>query len=365
MSRFIEVKENTRTIYNIYIENSYDYLNNIFDMEVLHKKKVCIISDTTISPFYMDEVVKKIGSFVKKVETFIISPGEEYKNLDTVNQVYEYLIQCDFERSDLLIALGGGVVGDLTGFVAATYLRGIDFIQMPTTLLSMVDSSVGGKTGVDFLSYKNMIGAFHQPKAVYINTSVLNTLSPEQYYSGFGEIIKYGLIRDEDFYSWLKKNNLSLLNKELFLIEEMIYKSCVYKQNIVELDPTEQNERALLNFGHTLGHSIEKLMKFKLLHGTCVAIGMIAASYISFTRGNITKAQLKDIESTLINFNLPTRALNLNIEEILAGTKKDKKIEAGKIKFILLESIGCAVIDKNISDEEMKNAIKYIVNIER
>lgn len=362
MSCVITVKENALPIYDIHIEHNYKSLYKAIEGLNIKNGKACIVSDTNISKHYMSEVVERIKDYVEVVKTYIITPGEEYKNLDTVKGLYEYLIQSKFDRQDILIALGGGVVGDLTGYTAATYLRGIRFIQLPTSLLAMVDSSIGGKTGVDFLAYKNMVGAFHQPKEVYININTLNTLNEEQFSSGLGEVIKYGLIKDPEYYNWLKANADKILNKDVSTLEEMILRSCENKRIVVEKDPTEQGERALLNFGHTIGHSIEKLMNFQLLHGNCVAIGMVAASYISYMRENISETDLNDIIDTLKMFHLPTKVTKLNINEVVDATKNDKKMEAGTIKFILLESIGNAIIDKTVTDQEMQKAIEFIMD---
>ncbi len=361
MSHVITVKENELPIYDIHIEKDYGQLYKALEMLKITNGKVCIVSDTNISVHYISEVSNLVKEYAKDVKTYTLTPGEEHKNLSTVNALYEFLIESKFDRQDLLIALGGGVVGDLTGYTAATYLRGIRFIQMPTSLLAMVDSSIGGKTGVDFLAYKNMIGAFHQPKEVYINLSTLFTLSDEQFYSGFGEVIKYGLITDPEYYQWLKDNASRILSKDMVALEEMIVRSCENKRVVVEKDPTEQGDRALLNFGHTIGHSVEKLMDFKLLHGNCVSIGMVAASYLSFLRGNITKEELDDIIETLKLYHLPTTITKLNIDEIIDATKNDKKMEAGNIKFILLQTIGHAIIDKTVTDLEMKQAIEFIM----
>ena len=210
-----------------------------------------------------------------------------------------------FERRDILIALGGGVTGDLTGYAAATYLRGIGFIQIPTSLLSQVDSSIGGKTGDDFSSYKNMVGAFHQPELVYSNVSTLKSLTKRQYISGLGEIIKHGLIKNAAYYRWLKENREDILARDTAVMMEMIKVSDEIKKNVVESDPFEKGERAKLNFGHTLGHSVEKLMDFKMLHGECVSIGMAAAAGISYERGLISRDDFDDVINTLEDFMLP------------------------------------------------------------
>lgn len=361
MSKLLTVTENNSPIYNIMIENDYHRLHEVFEQLNTKAHRICIVSDTTISKHYLNTVLEIAKDYATVVETFTLTPGEQFKNLDSVNQLYEHLILSKFDRKDFLIALGGGVVGDLTGFVAATYLRGISFIQMPTTLLSMVDSSIGGKTGVDYCAYKNMIGAFKQPKAVYININTLKTLTDTQYYSGFGEVLKYGYIRDPEFDIWLKENVKKLLEKEDTAVEYMIYRSCDNKRFIVERDPQESGERALLNFGHTLGHAIEKLMDFRLLHGECVSIGMVAASYISYKRGNITLEAFEEIKTSLQAFQLPISIPKLDKAQVLAVTKNDKKMDAGKIKFILLEKVGTAIIDSTVTEEEIESGIAYVM----
>ena len=259
-----------------------------------------------------------------------------------------------------MIALGGGVVGDLTGFTAATYLRGIDFIQVPTSLLSEVDSSIGGKTGVDFMQYKNMVGAFYQPKLVYMNLNVLKTLPKDQLISGFGEILKHGLIRNYDYFLWMNEHEKEILALDYNTLEEMVYQSCLIKRDVVERDPKEKGERALLNFGHTIGHAVEKLSDFGLSHGVCVGLGMVAASYISCQQGNLTKEQLSFIEETLKHFGLLIRVSGQNPDDVLRTTKLDKKMVGNQIKFILLKTPGDAYIEKNLTDEQILEGIFYI-----
>lgn len=360
MSKILNVKENGEPIYDIRIEENYDAFEDVLRQLKTAGHRICIVSDTTISRHYMEDVIEIAKDYASEVGTFTLKPGEEYKNLESVNKLYEYLIQSKFDRKDFLIALGGGVVGDLTGFVAATYLRGISFIQMPTTLLSMVDSSIGGKTGVDFAAYKNMVGAFKQPKAVYINTSTLKTLTERQYYSGFGEVTKYGYIKDKEFDDWIKAHLDALLQMEPEALEYMIYRSCFNKREVVEEDPKELGIRAILNFGHTLGHAIEKMMDFQLLHGECVSIGMVAAAYMSFKRNMISKEDLDAITATLQKLNLPTSVKQLDEESLIDITKNDKKMESGKIKFILLDGIGNAVIDNSVTTEEMLEGFRYV-----
>lgn len=361
MAQVLTVNHDGKPIYDIRLEDSYKNLKLIFDRVDITNRKVCIVTDSNVGQHYLETVVRLLKSDAAKVDTFVFPAGEENKTLYTVKDLYEHLILSGFDRKDLLVALGGGVVGDLTGYAAATYLRGISFIQMPTSLLSMVDSSIGGKTGVDFDSYKNMVGAFHQPKGVYINLNTLNSLSEKQYNSGLGEIIKHGLIKDNEYYEWLKQNIAKIKDRDLLTLQDMVYRSCIIKRTVVEKDFKESGERALLNFGHTIGHSVEKLMNFKLFHGECVAIGMVAATYISYQRGNILKEEFEDVVKTIKEFNLPITITGISREEILKITKYDKKMNAGKINFVLLDEIGKAVIDSSVSDEEILKALDYII----
>ena len=255
----------------------------------------------------------------------------------------------------MLIALGGGVGGDLTGFAAATYLRGVDFVQVPTSLLSQVDSSIGGKTGVDFQSYKNMVGAFYMPKLVYINIRTLETLSEREFHSGLGEVIKHGLIRDKDYYAWIKENREAIARREPEVLAQMVEGSCKIKRAVVEEDPREQGIRALLNFGHTFGHSIEKLMDFSLTHGECVGIGCVLAAAMSRKRGYISEKEYEDIAEMFGYFDFPAVPEQLKPEEIIRETRHDKKMEHGTIKFILLRAVGEADIFKDVSEAEMRD----------
>ncbi|MGN0169048.1 MAG: 3-dehydroquinate synthase, partial [Acetatifactor sp.] len=299
------------------------------------------------------------GKCLKAVK-YVFPNGEEYKNLDTVREIYKFLIEEGFDRKDMLLALGGGVVGDTTGFVAATYLRGIDFVQVPTTLLSQADSSIGGKTGVDFDGYKNMVGAFKMPSLVYMNIQVLTTLDDRQFFSGFGEVMKHGLIKDAMFYEWLIENMYEICERNLDVLQEMLIKSCTVKKLVVEKDPTEQGDRALLNFGHTIGHAVEKAKNFELYHGECVALGCVAAAYISWKRELLSMEEYYEIRDMFVPFYLPISVDGIDPEEILRLTKSDKKMESGRIKFVLLKKIGKAVIDRTVTDEEILAAINEI-----
>ena len=351
-----------QAIYDIVMANDFSVLGDEMKRLGTECRKLCIVTDSNVAPLYLDEVKRILASHAAGVETFIFNAGEEHKNLNTVRELYEFLIRKQYDRSDMLIALGGGVTGDLCGFAAATYLRGIPFIQIPTTLLSQVDSSIGGKTGVDFDSYKNMVGAFYMPDLVYINAATLLTLTKEQFVSGMGEVLKHGLIRDREYYEWLWNHRREILQRDLDVCREMVRVSDEIKRQVVEADPREQGERALLNFGHTLGHAIEKLKNFELPHGQCVALGCIAAAELSAMRGMIDQAEVSEIRERFLQFGFPVAADGLEASEIIRATKNDKKMEAGKIKFILLESIGQALVDKTVTDEEMRQALPAILS---
>lgn len=361
MAKSIPVTSGGTQIYSIELTQDFSTLcNHLQQLGYQQEQKICIVTDSHVGPLYVEELKVLLHDTFASVFVYTFEAGEHNKNLETVNGLYEHLIQNHFDRRDLLIALGGGVVGDLTGFAAATYLRGIDFIQVPTTLLSQVDSSIGGKTGVDFLQYKNMVGAFYQPKLVYINLSTLKSLPERQIVSGMGEIIKHGLIKDGAYYHWLVQKHDAILKLEPETIEEMIYRSCNIKREVVEKDPTEKGERALLNFGHTIGHAIEKLCDFSLYHGECVGLGILAAAYLSMKLGNITETDLEDIRTCLISFGFQTHIQGLVLQDILDATKSDKKMVGNQVKFILLSDIGNAYIYRELSDAQIMDGIAYV-----
>lgn len=351
---------NKKPCYSIVFSTDWNELvMELSEME-LQDRKICIITDSNVDPIYGEDVTNAIQPCCKEVFRFVFPAGEENKNLDTVKDAYVFLIQNHFDRKDLLIALGGGVVGDLTGFVAATYLRGIDFIQVPTTLLAQADSSIGGKTGVDFDGYKNMVGAFKMPKLVFMNFETLKTLDERQYYSGFAEIMKHGLIKDAEFYEWLLENMYEIHERDLSVLKEMLQRSCMVKKLVVEKDPTEQGDRALLNLGHTIGHAIEKAKNFALFHGECVALGCVAAAYISWKKEMLAMEEYYEIRDMFVPFCLPITVDGISPEEVLKLTKSDKKKDGDHIKFILLKKIGKAVIDTSVTDDEILAAIKEI-----
>lgn len=356
----LTVHLNQKPIYNIEYSDSFNGLVDYIQQLGYGQRKVCVVSETNVASLYMDAILLLLEECCKKAVSFVFPEGEESKNLDTVRSLYEKLIIEKFDRNDVLIALGGGVVGDLTGYTAATYLRGIDFIQIPTSLLSQVDSSIGGKTGVDFDSYKNMVGAFHMPKLVFMNLKVLDTLSVRQFNSGMGEIVKHGIIKDKAYFDWLNANKDSIKAKDFDTLYEMVRRSCIVKKNVVENDPTEKGERALLNFGHTLGHAIEKYMNFEFLHGECVFIGVLLATIISYNKGLISKEDKELVFDTVNAFDVPKLPKDLDIAKVVSYTKNDKKVTGDKIKFVLIKNIGEAYIDMDVTDEDMKKSIEEL-----
>ena len=360
MAERLNVSMNRKPCYDIVFSTGWAELTEELSEMDLKERKICICTDSNVDPLYGDAVEAALAPCCKTVVRFVFPAGEEHKNLDTVKDAYVFLIQAGFDRKDVLIALGGGVVGDLTGFVAATYLRGIDFIQVPTTLLAQADSSIGGKTGVDFDGYKNMVGAFKMPKLVFMNFETLKTLDDRQFYSGFAEIMKHGLIKDAEFYEWLLENMYEIHDRDLAVLAEMLQRSCMVKKLVVEKDPTEQGDRALLNLGHTIGHAIEKAKHFELFHGECVALGTVAAAYISWKKEFLSMEEYYEIRDMFVPFHLPISIDGISPEEVLQLTKSDKKKDGDHIRFVLLKKIGKAVIDTSVTEDEILAAIREI-----
>lgn len=351
---------NKKPCYTIVFDQSFGGLWEELSALECEGRRLCIVTDSKAGGIYDGEILSLLEGRCRKVVKYVFPEGEESKTLDTVRGIYRFLIEEGFDRRDMLLALGGGVVGDVTGYAAATYLRGIDYVQLPTTLLAQADSSIGGKTGVDFDGYKNMVGAFWMPKLVYMNLAALRTLEDRQFYSGFAEVMKHGLIRDGAFYEWLIEHMYEICERDLDVLQEMLVRSCEIKRQVVEKDPTEQGDRALLNFGHTIGHAIEKAKNFKLYHGECVALGAVAAAYISWKKGLLEMEEYYEIRDMFVPFCLPVSVDCLDPQEILRLTKSDKKMESGSIKFVLLKKVGKAVIDRTVTDEEILAAIDEI-----
>ena len=355
------VKRGNEFHYPIYFEQDFKGLSEALSKEHLTGRRICLVCDRNTFSLYAEEVKKELEKAAEEVCVFSFPAGEENKNLHTVSKLYTFLIEREFDRKCVLAALGGGVTGDLTGFAAATYLRGIDFIQIPTTLLAQVDSSVGGKTGVDMDQYKNMVGAFCQPRLVYMNLNTLKTLSEREFICGMGEVLKTGLICDGEFFRFVCREQKKIRNLDSALLTSVVRRCCEIKAGVVERDPKEQGERALLNLGHTVGHAVEKLKDFTLGHGQCVGLGLHAAAFLSKERGLLTEEEYREILLGLKGYDLPLKTEGLQAEKVLAATKKDKKMEQGQIKFILMDGIGKSFIDKTVTDEELLQAVEEIL----
>ncbi|MEI6334676.1 MAG: 3-dehydroquinate synthase [Methylococcaceae bacterium] len=314
-------------------------------------RQVMVVTNTTIAPLYLDKVLKNLQGFA--VETVILPDGEQFKTLETVTHIFDKLLAGKFSRNATLIALGGGVIGDMGGFAAACYQRGIAFIQIPTTLLAQVDSSVGGKTGVNHPLGKNMIGAFYQPQCVIADADVLDTLDDRQLSAGLAEVIKYGLIRDPEFFEWLETNINALLTRDKQALAYAIERSCINKAEIVSEDETETGVRATLNLGHTFGHAIETGSGYgTYLHGEAVAIGTCQAADLSRRKGWLTDADVDRIIALFKKCNLPTNPpKQLDSDRFLELMAVDKKNVNGQIRLILLSKIGVATLPIDVDQD--------------
>ncbi len=325
----------------------------------IHGQQVLVVTNETVAPLYLEKCLAALGDF--RTETVILPDGEQYKNLDVLNTIYDALLTHHFDRRCTLIALGGGVVGDMTGFAAASYQRGVNFIQIPTTLLSQVDSSVGGKTGVNHPRGKNMIGAFHQPQCVIADINTLNTLDDRQLSAGIAEVIKYGLINDIEFVAWLEANMGKLLQRDSEALAYAIKFSCQDKANIVAADEKEAGQRALLNLGHTFGHAIETGMGYgEWLHGEAIAAGMVLAAELSNRLGWIDSATVSRISALIAAARLPTRPpKEMTVEQFLELMAVDKKVIDGRLRLILMTALGQAVIAEDLDSQLIAEVIKH------
>jgi 3-dehydroquinate synthase len=327
----------------------------------LKRKQVAIVSNTTVAPLYMQTLVDVLTQTGVQVIQIVLPDGEAYKNSETLNLIYDALLQNRCERSTTLIALGGGVIGDLTGYAAATYLRGVPFIQIPTTLLSQVDSSVGGKTGINHPLGKNMIGAFYQPKVVLADIDTLSTLPAREFSAGVAEVIKYGLIRDADFFAWLETNMHLLMSLDEQVLSYAIYRSCQNKAEVVAADEHEAGERALLNLGHTFGHAIENAMGYGVwLHGEAVAAGTMLAADLSQRLGWLNKQDLARISAIFKQAKLPLTPPKLTPDKYLALMQLDKKVADGQIRLVLQQGIGKAIMTADYDKALLNQTLEAI-----
>ena len=355
----INVNLNERS-YPIYIGEGVLSDEKLFS-EHLDSKQALVVTNELIAPLYLEILEAHLTGI--DYEVLILPDGETQKNLESFNTVITRLMEKKFSRTCILIALGGGVIGDLTGFAAACYQRGVKFIQIPTTLLAQVDSSVGGKTAVNHELGKNMIGAFHQPVAVYADTSVLSTLPEREFSAGLAEVIKYGIIRDKAFFGWLEKNMTALMEREPGALTYAIERSCINKAEVVAEDEREAGVRATLNLGHTFGHAIETALSYKdWLHGEAVGCGMVMAADLSCRLGLIDQQQVDRIKSIIEKADLPVVIRkNITLEQMLSNMKVDKKSRDGVLYLILLKGIGEAIVTNDYTEEALKETITHFL----
>lgn len=348
-------------------ENSYDILfrSDFGDLAnsvktVAKTNKILVVTDSNVAPLYGDEVTKKLADGGFDVSMHVFDAGEENKGMNAILGICKACIDNGLDRKSMIAALGGGVTGDMAGFAAAIYMRGIDFVQIPTTLLSQSDSSVGGKTGVDFAQSKNILGAFHQPKLVYMNVNTLKTLPEREFVSGMGEVIKHGIIRNSSFFEYVEQNAESIKKLDTDVLMKMARENCAVKADVVSNDEKENGLRAILNFGHTIGHAVESAFDFALTHGACVGLGMCAASYIAVKRGLIDSEKLARIEKVLLSYGFAVRADIKDNDAVYDYMQHDKKKTAGKLKFILPTDIGKVVQVNDVTKDEIYGALDYI-----
>lgn len=321
-------------------------------------QQVMIVSNTTVAPLYLTTYVAALEALGKKVATCILPDGEKYKNIEYLNLIFDALLEAGFNRDATVLALGGGVIGDMAGFASACFQRGVYFIQVPTTLLSQVDSSVGGKTGINHPLGKNMIGAFQQPQVVLADMAQLVTLPTRELSAGLAEVIKYALLGDVDFLDWLERHIDDLVGRDPERLAEAVYRSCAHKARIVASDEKEQGERALLNLGHTFGHAIESYMGYGVwLHGEAVAVGMVMAADLSQRLGWISTDDLERTKKIIQRAHLPVKCPAIPLDEFLGFMAHDKKVLNGQLRLVLMSTLGKAIITKDFDVELMKQAI--------
>lgn len=324
----------------------------------IHGGSSVVVSNETVAPLYLGKVHPAVADY-RNIDV-ILPDGEQYKTLDTANQIFTEMLQARCDRKTTVLALGGGVVGDVTGFASASYQRGVNFIQIPTTLLSMVDSSVGGKTGVNHALGKNMIGAFYQPQCVLIDTDTLNTLEDRELSAGIAEVIKYGLIRDPEFLQWLQANMQGLLQRDPDTLIQAIYRSCQHKAEVVAADERESGQRALLNLGHTFGHAIETGMGYgQWLHGEAVSAGMVMAARLSEKMGWISADDVQTVRNLFVSANLPVDPpAEMTAEQFMSLMSIDKKVMDGVLRLVLMKSLGESVVTADYD----KDALLAVLN---
>jgi 3-dehydroquinate synthase len=325
--------------------------------DAVRGRHVLLISDQNVAPLYAAGVLEALEGYVASKIAF--PAGELSKSFEACEAVFDTLAEMGASRDATVIALGGGVIGDLAGFAAACWMRGIAFVQIPTTLLAMVDSSVGGKTAVNLPQGKNLVGAFHQPRAVVIDTSTLATLPDRELRSGIAEVVKYGAIADTEFFAWLEANADALLARDAHALAHAIAVSCRQKAGVVARDETEQGERALLNFGHTFGHALEAVSGYgQLLHGEAIAVGMSLAAKLSATMNLAPREDFDRLHTLLRAFGLPTDVPGaIDIDAVIAAMRLDKKNISGRLRLILWRGVGCAEIVNDVAEDAIRGVL--------
>ncbi len=356
----ILVTDKAQKKYEILLESNFDAMASRIELLAPKASKIVVVTDENVKAAQLETFKTAFGDRLPVLE-ICFEAGEHTKNINNVLKLYDFYMENKVTRKDVIIALGGGVIGDLTGFSASTYLRGIPFIQCPTTLLSMADSSIGGKTAVDYNGIKNNVGAFYMPSLVYINLEVLKTLPDRQFFAGFSEIMKAGLLADQKFYLWLIDNMYEICEKDTETLKQMLFTAINIKKSVVEKDPYETTgERMLLNLGHTIGHGIESVLGDTYFHGECVSLGTVAAAYISWKMDYISQDTYLEIRDMFVPFYLPISMDTDKENEIFAAMAYDKKNSGKAINMVLLKRIGKAFVQENISHDLIREAIKEL-----
>lgn len=355
----LNVKSKEENGYDIESFESFDFLSEKVKSLFPECRQICIVSDEYVWAFYKSTILSLDFSDISVCE-YIIKPGEQSKSIDNAEEFLAFLVEKNFSRKDIIVAIGGGVVSDFAGFCASIYKRGINTVYVPTSLLSMADASVGGKTAVDFKGIKNIIGSFNMPSYIYLNIKTLDTLPAREYFSGFAEIMKAGLIADSNFYFWLIENMYEICEKDTKTIEDMLLQAITIKKNIVERDPFENGDRVLLNLGHTVGHAIESFFEGEYLHGECVAMGIVASAFISWKMNFIAMEDYYEIRDMFVPFNLPISFETEDTSKMLDILFHDKKNTKDCINMVLLKKIGKAVLCENISLDMIKEALSEL-----
>lgn len=347
--------------YDVYVTDTFDYLSDACSKFDLSNKKICIVTDDIVSNLYLNDIENIFKRLSSNVFSIKLNHGENVKNNNTINDLYAMLVDHDMNRDDFLVALGGGVIGDITGYLASSFKRGLNYIQVPTTLLAQVDASIGGKCAIDFNNYKNIVGAFYQPVLVYSNVMTYKDLPREERINGMGEVIKAALIYDKDFFNYLEKSSCEYTNNFLEFLVNIVYNSILVKKYFVEIDPFDTNERHMLNFGHTVGHAIERATNYEIKHGQAITLGMAVAMKISRNKSLISVEDEIRFAKTCVSYGLSITMnfTNAFIDSIIANLSQDKKNTCDGLNYVLLEKIGKANISKNITQDDILTAMNY------